>query len=155
MNGKVYQINVEDAKDKDCFEETERAEFLESDRAEWRQRLNNGLVRLVPEQQVSRIPRSKTIIAPLRMMHTNSSEAVDLLLAKSRLIVPGHLDPQLGEFRTDAPTTTPVAIRLLITTAVSLKWGGKVFDVRTAFLSGNAQERELYARAPRDGLPAS
>eukprot|EP00972_Heterocapsa_arctica_P040145 5915714-Heterocapsa_arctica.AAC.1 len=89
MNGKIYQLNVEDVKDKDCieetirqwrkldrvqhafflklkhggkeldpraFDETERAEFLESDRAEWQQWLDNGVVRLVPEHEASRIP---------------------------------------------------------------------------------------------------
>ena len=34
--------------------------------------------------------------APLRMVRTNRSEALDKLLSKSRMVAPGHLDPHLG-----------------------------------------------------------
>ena len=58
------------------------------------------------------------------------------LIAKSRMVIPGHEDPQFGLFRTDAPTTSPLAVLVCATIAVSLDWGFEVFDVSTAFLSG-------------------
>ena len=38
--------------------------------------------------------------------------------------------------------------------AVSMDWSGSIFDVVTAFLTGESLKRELYTRAPREGLPA-
>ena len=75
--------------------------------------------------------------------------------AKSRLVIPGHLDPQLGEFRTDSPTTSALAISMCTAIAAPLGWQGQTFDVATAFLSGEKTERQVYIRAPRDGLPAT
>ena len=31
----------------------------------------------------------------------------------------------------------------------------EMFDIRTAFLSGKEIERELYVRAPKEGLPSA
>ena len=81
----------------------------------------------------------------------NPGEALD---AKSRLILPGHTDPELGLHRTDSPTTSTLAVIVCAILARCLDWGTEVFDVTTAFLSGKELTRELYARAPREGLPA-
>ena len=70
------------------------------------------------------------------------------------MVAPGHEDPGLGEFRTDAPTTDPLAVNLTKTIVISLGWKAWCFDVETAFLSGKATARETYVRAPKDGLPA-
>ena len=91
----------------------------------------------------------------MRFVRTNRSKNPEVLEAKSRLIVPGHLDPQLGTFRTDSPTTSPLAISLCVTVAVSKKWEGVTFDVSTAFLSGQPTTRKVYIRAPKEGLPAA
>ena len=78
----------------------------------------------------------------------------DDIEAKSRLVIPGHLDPQIGLFRIDAPTTSPLAVMVCATIAISLDWSFEVFDIMTAFLSGMRMERELYVRAPTEGLPS-
>ena len=81
------------------------------------------------------------------------------LIAKSRFIIPGNVDPdgakpvEEGGFRTDAPTTHQLAMHLLFSKAVRAKWDLRTFDVNTAFLSGKEQTRELYVRLPPDGLP--
>ena len=77
-----------------------------------------------------------------------------MLKAKSRLVVPGHKDPDLGEFRTDSPTTSTLAVQVTAAIAVSMDWEGETFDVSTAFLSGKETTRNVYVRAPKDGLPA-
>ena len=71
------------------------------------------------------------------------------------MIIPGHTDPQIGSYRTDAPTTSLMAVMVCATIAVAMKWTGMTFDVSTAFLSGLAMTREVYAKAPREGLPAA
>ena len=35
-----------------------------------------------------------------------------------------------------------------------MDWSGYIFDVVTAFLTGEKLQRELYTRAPKEGLPA-
>ena len=140
------------------FDQKERDAFQESDRAEWSSWLKNEVVKKVPDHEIGKIDKRKVFKIPLRWVRTNKSkeaEAASQLLAKSRLVIPGHADPGLGEYRTDAPTTNPVAVRLLKTLAVTRSWGVKVFDVSTAFLSGNPTSREVYVRAPADGLPST
>ena len=78
----------------------------------------------------------------------------DDIEAKSRLVIPGHLDPQIGLFRTDAPTTSPLAVMVCATIAIRLDCSFEVFDIMTAFLSGMRMDRELYVRAPKEGLPS-
>ena len=72
------------------------------------------------------------------------------LKAKSRIVLPGHLDPDVGEIRTDSPTTQPVAVRMAMIICVSRGWSCYLFDVTTAFLSGKHVGREIYVRPPRD-----
>ena len=144
--------------DPKCFEEAEWAKFRESDRAEWLSWIKNEVVQVVPKDEEKHVSRDKVFRIPLRWVRTNKSKELDAasnLMAKSRLVVPGHADPDLGDFRTDAPTTNPVAVRLLKMLAVTRNWTVMVFDVSTAFLSGNPTSRLVYVKAPSDGLPAT
>ena len=69
--------------------------------------INNAVIRRVPKDEAVKVPRSCIFKAPLRMVRTNEqSNPVLPLIAKSRLVVPGHLDPQLGDFRTDSRART-------------------------------------------------
>ena len=68
--------------------------------------------------------------------------------------MPGHKDPELGDFRRDIPTTSTLAVQVAVSVAVSKSWPGETFDVSTAFLSGKATTRQVYVRAPGEGLPA-
>ena len=89
----------------------------------------------------------------MRYVRTNRGRTS--LEAKSRIIIPGHLDPQLGSYRTDSPTTSWLAVLTMISVALCNGMMGSVFDVKTAFLSGSPLDREVYVRAPADGLPAA
>ena len=70
------------------------------------------------------------------------------------MVIPGHLDPHLGSYRADAPTTMWTAVQLAKTIAATRKWEASCFDVTTAFLSGKEVSREVYIRPPPEGLPA-
>ena len=83
-------------------------------------------------------------------------EKLALLVAKSRLIIPGHLDPEIGTYRTDSPTAATMTTRLTrLVKILAAPRGYHIysFDVSTAFLSGKATEREIYLRAPTTRLP--
>ena len=98
-------------------------------------------------------PGAQIITAPMRILRVNQGRPPEIE-AKSRLIIPGHRDPQLGLFRTDSPTTSPLVVLVCATIAMAQDWSFEVFDVTTAFLSGMDMSRELYVEAPREGLPA-
>jgi len=137
------------------FNDAERRRFDEADAAEWSQWIANGVVRLLPPEEEAQVSRDQIFASPLRYVRTTKGGPEDPdWKAKSRLVIPGHLDPQLGEFRTDSPTTSALAIAMCTSIAASLGWPGQTFDVATAFLSGEKTDRQVYIRAPRDGLPA-
>ena len=78
------------------------------------------------------------------MIRVNKAAAKLLaLVAKSRLIVSGHLDPELGSYRTDSQTVA-LTTRLIKTLAASRKYAAYSFDASTAFLSGKKTEWEIH-----------
>ena len=93
------------------------------------------------------------------MVRTDKSEGKADLKAKSRMVLPGDVDPdgekplEDGGIRTDAPTSSQLAFHIFCSNAVRRQWRMKSFDVSTAFLHGDKQEREIYCRPPKDGLP--
>ena len=137
------------------FDHKEKLAFDASDTKEWEAWLRNKSVELVDPVKARKVPKSKIFKLPLRFVRTNRATEQGHLIAKSRIVAPGHEDPGLGEFRTDAPTTDPLAVNLTKTVAVSLQWEVWIFDVETAFLSGKETDREIYVRAPKEGLPST
>ena len=59
-------------------------------------------VKAVPKDEEHLVDKSKAIAAPMRYVRTNKGRLGEALLAKSRLVLPGHRDPQTGLCRTDA-----------------------------------------------------
>ena len=102
---------------------------------------------------MKKIPKGTIIASPMRYVRTNRGKNNEMLAAKSRIVLPGHRRPRLGLYRTDASTTSGLAVYVAASIAVSMGWAGELFDVATAFLTGKKLDRELYARAPKEGLP--
>ena len=88
----------------------------------------------------------------MRYVRTNRGDELKMQ-AKSRIVIPGHRDPQLGLFRSDSPTTSPIAMLLAAQIGLSMGWQGETFDVRCAFLSGQKLDGKIHLRAPKEGLP--
>ena len=135
------------------FDEAESQAFRKSDQKEWDSWVKNQVLQRLTPAEAARVPSSMVFKAPLRMVRVNKGKDEGDLQPKSPLVIPGHLDPELGGYRTDSPTTSPIAVRLLKTLCVSENWVGWVFDVSTAFLSGKQTERVVYVKAPPEGLP--
>ena len=77
--------------------------------------------------------------------------------AKARLVVGGHLDPDLGGgsfggLVTDSPTINRSSLVMLLQLAVSLQMQMATGDVQAAFLNGLELERELFMEQPRGGV---
>ena len=138
-----------------CFDPEERKAFDAADRKEWQQWIDHKVIRVVPPAEARRIPKDQIIHLPMRFVRTNkATERLAPLVAKSRIIIPGHLDPEVGQHRTDSPTAAVLATRILKFLAVSRGYVLYIFDVSTAFLRGKGLLRKLFVRAPPEGLPA-
>ena len=143
------------------FDQAERAKFANSDAKEWQSFLETGAITVIPPRQAAKIPKDRIFIAPLRFVRTNKDKSGDdaYLEAKSRLVIPGHVDPdgdipvEDGGFRTDAPTAPQLAFHLMCSFAARYRWRLKTFDCKTAFLTGKSHDRDIYVRLPKEGLP--
>ena len=63
--------------------------------------------------------------------------------AKARLVVKGFQDPEVGQVQTDSPTLSRDARMILLQTVASQHWTLQNFDIKTAFLRGKGDGREL------------
>jgi hypothetical protein len=109
------------------FDRLERAAFSKSDSEEWAQWIKNRVIRVLTPDEERIIPKDKSFTAPLRFVRTNKGAKAKELIAKSRLVVPGHKDPDLGEFRTDSPTTSTLAVQVAATLGSSPGLGWRNF----------------------------
>ena len=135
------------------FSTEEKETFDKSDAKEWASWIKNRVVRRLTPEEAALVDKRLVFKAPARMVRTNKGALQGVLQAKSRLVIPGHLDPHLGEFRSDAPTTLWSAVQLAKGIAATRRWSATTFDVATAFLSGKEVSREVYIKAPPEGLP--
>ncbi|CAE7928562.1 RE1, partial [Symbiodinium sp. KB8] len=133
------------------FSPAERNAFDAADEKEWQAWVKNKVVEEIDPKEAKKIPRARVFAIPARLVRTNKTPAGQPgLMAKSRIVLPGHLDPDIGSVRTDAPTTQMSAVRLAITLGMKFGWSFWLFDVSTAFLSGKAVDRDLYVQPPKD-----
>ena len=70
--------------------------------------------------------------------------------AKARLVVKGFQDPDIGHLSSDSPTLTRDGRMLLLQTAASHQWQIQSFDITTAFLRGESDQRELAMEPPKE-----
>ena len=136
------------------FDEKEKAAFDEADKKEWTSWVRNRVVRRLTPEEVKNLNKNDIFRAPARILRVNKGALHGTFIPKSRIVIPGHLDPHLGSFRSDAPTTLWVAVQMSKCIAASKRWLATVFDVTTAFLSGKEIQRKVVVRGPPDGLPA-
>ena len=138
------------------FDAEEREAFKGSDKKEWQQWIDHKVVRFLTPDEARRVPKNQIIRSPMRIVRTNkAADRLSPLVAKSRIVILGRMDPEVGQHRTDSPTASVMSTRLLKQIAVSRNWSVFSFDVSTAFLRGKSLDRKLYVRAPTDGLPAT
>ncbi len=123
------------------FNAEERWKCAEADSNEWRQWIGNKAIDIVPESEERNISTDKIISAPMRYVRTNKSSEDGQLEATARFVLPGHTDPELGLYRTDAPATSHVTVVVCAALALSLGLDIETFDVVTALLSGMTMAR--------------
>ncbi|CAL1158242.1 unnamed protein product, partial [Cladocopium goreaui] len=130
---------------------------------EWKKAYEQPLVKAVKiyfdHDALAGVPKDKVInpkrILSTRFVLTNKGgpELQDAIL-KARLILGGHMDPDMGKYATLAPTAALLAHNLINWIAVQKRWVVNYEDVSSAFLQGKPlpKEREVYIRLPK-GYP--
>ena len=149
-------VNKQNGKELDpkFFDQAERKAFEEADGKEWKSWVENKVVRRLTEEELRTLDPKEVFKAPTRMIRVNKGMLSNSFVPKSRLVIPGHRDPHLGSFRSDAPTTSWTCVQLTKIICLTRKWTAAGFDVSTAFLSGKEVSRRVIIKAPAEGLPA-
>ena len=105
------------------FSTEEKEKFAESDLKEWKSWLQNGVIRRLTPEEMKKVDRKNVFPAPVRIVRVNKGAMQGVLIPKSRIVIPGHLDPHLGTFRSDAPTVPWVTVQIAKCVGVNTKVG--------------------------------
>ena len=128
-----------------------------------------GSIEPVPDDEANAIladPQKKRRVLRSRACYRNKSRDPTKLIAKTRVVALGHLDPDLYKVARDAPTPSRTSEYLLLSIFIAganqlmqnslVKWILWAGDVSTAFLQGAFDENErtepLYLLPPRDQI---
>ena len=116
---------------------------------EWQSWLENKVTTIVKGKGV---PRSRVIGSRWVLTWKKSSDPDDRSLsAKARLVLVGFQDPDLGRIATDSPTLRKESKHIILSLCASKGWVIWGADIKTAFLSGDASNRQLFFRSSRRG----
>lgn len=69
-------------------------------------------------------------------------------LLKARLVARGF--EEVVECRTESPTCSRQALRMVFVSATSMSWKLESLDITSAFLQGNLLERDVFVRPPAE-----
>ena len=143
--------------------EEQKQAFKEAERQQWMEHVNHEAVQPMSVEESRRILRDKPErVLPSRYAYRDknwSKRKKDANISwrpKARLVIGGHLDPDLYlGLQTSAPTVSRQGVLLLLQILASRldrQWGASAGDITAAFLNGKALRRELYIKQPRTGL---
>ncbi|CAE7606331.1 RE2 [Symbiodinium sp. CCMP2592] len=124
----------------------DRNRFKGAMRKEWQSWLENKVTTIVKGKG---IPKSRVIGSRWVLTWKKSSDPDDKTLSrKARLVLVGFQDPDLGRIATDSPTLRKESKHIILSICASKGWVIWGADIKTAFLSGDASNRDLYFRPP-------
>ena len=121
----------------------EEKEFRAADAKEWKSFLDTGAVIVIPPHQAKKVDPRRIFQRAARFVHTDKNGGEGDLIAKSRMCLPGDVDPdgnkclEEGGFRTDSPTSPQVAFHCFCSNATRRQWEICSFDVSAAYLTGD------------------
>ena len=75
-------------------------------------------------------------------------------IIKARLVARGY-EEDTSNLRSDSPTCSREAMRLVLLTASIMNWQVQTLDFSSAFLQGDLLKREVFLRLPSDVCPKS
>ncbi|CAE7241098.1 RE2 [Symbiodinium sp. CCMP2592] len=173
LKSDLTRRGVEKRKEKELkwteIPEEVREKFHDAERVQWEEHLSYDALepltteasdevraRVAPE----RILRCRWAYKDKNWARRREGDAEAPWRCKSRLVIAGHTDPDLGNehLSTDAPTLSRSGLACLLQlTANGLaqedRWELSAGDIRCAFLTGSYLSRELFMHQPRTGFP--
>ena len=75
------------------FDQLEKQKFDASDAKEWESFLKTNAVTVVPPHEAKKVPTDRIFKRPARMVRTDKNQMEGELHAKSRMVLPGDVDP--------------------------------------------------------------
>ena len=144
--------------------EEEKPAFRKAEEVQWREHLERQALEPVSVEASQEILRTRPErVLPSRFAYRDKAFAKRRLdptipwRHKSRLVVGGHVDPDIasGKLKTSAPTVSRAGILSLLqicSSRLSEGWTASAGDITSAFLNGEELQRELYIRQPKSGL---
>ena len=124
----------------------DREKFKGAMKKEWQSWLENKVTTVVKSRG---IPKSRIIGSRWVLTWKKSSDPDDRSLsAKARLVLVGFQDPDLGRIATDSPTLRKESKHIILSICASKGWVIWGADIKTAFLSGDASNRDLFFKPP-------
>ena len=126
----------------------DRLKFMEGKKAELASIFENGVWHL--EASPETVDASRIMKARFVLKWANDGKGN--LKAKARLVLQGFSDPDLlsGKLETSSPTLNRSSRQVMLAIMSIMGWTATVADVSTAFLQGDPQRRELWAKLPKD-----
>ncbi|CAE7496514.1 GIP [Symbiodinium sp. CCMP2592] len=135
--------------------------FIEAERKQWNEHLEHKALEIMDVQSSLRtraeVPKERILLSRYayrdKAMGKRKACPETPWRAKARLVVGGHLDPDLGGgLTTDSPTINRSSLIVLLQLAASLRWELSAGDIQAAFLNGLEIQRELFMEQPRGGV---
>ena len=121
----------------------EKGRFRRAMQKEWQSWLENK----APEGY----PKSRIIGSRWVLTWKKSSDPDDKTqVPKARLVLVGFQDPDLGKIATDSPPLRKESKHIILSICAAEKWIIWGADIKTAFLSGDKSQRDLYFKPPSE-----
>lgn len=123
------------------------------DRNEWASWVKNKVVRRLSPEEARQVDKKNIFKAPAHIVRVNKGVMQGLFQPKSRMVIPGQLDPHLGQYLSDAPTALWVGVQMAKAICAMKNWAAMTFEVTAAFLSGKHVEREVMVKGLWSACP--
>ena len=122
--------------------------FEKAMQKEWQSWIDNKVTSLCKSRGIdpARIIRARWVLTWKKSSDPDNRDKTP----KARLVLVGWQDPELGAIATDSPTLRKETKHLILSICASKLWKIWGADIKTAFLSGDPSQRQIYFKPPRE-----
>ena len=127
---------------------TDQGLFKQAMQKEWQSWVDNRVTSLCKSRGIDpdRIIKARWVLTWKKSSDPDDRSKTP----KARLVLIGWQDPELGKIATDSPTLRKESKHLILSLCAAEKWRVFGADIKTAFLSGDKSERDIYFKPPTE-----
>ncbi|CAE7456103.1 RE1 [Symbiodinium sp. CCMP2592] len=139
-----------------------RPAFREKEMVQWNEHVDTGALEVLSVQESEEVRRTEHPSRILTSRFAYRDKHLGRRRAnpdtpwkpKSRLVVGGHQDPDVGiaDIAVDSPTVSRASLISLLQICASKRWKAAAGDVQAAFLQGVELSRRLWVAQPKSGI---